>query len=199
LFGGTEITDIHSYKELSEKISGLEKAYLLLYKSGSELSVCALNNIQKAAGKTAGAVFFKTDVSAVKDIHGVFNIDSVPALLIFENGKYVNVLKGCHEDSFFDAYFSSSVHRHNTSPETEQKNVVVYSTPSCGWCNRLKSYLRSNGIVYTEIDVSRDEHAMEELVRRTGQMGVPQTDIGGEIIVGFDKARIDALLGIKGA
>jgi glutaredoxin-like YruB-family protein len=195
--GGAEIKDIHSYAELNENLNGLEKTYLLLYKSGSELSTCALENINKAAGKLDGSLFLQSDVTQVKDIHGVFNIDSVPALLIFENGKYVNVIKGCHEDSFFDTYFNSSFHRTENNTEPNQKSVVVYSTPTCGWCKKLKSYLNANNIKYSEIDVSRDQHAMDELVRKSGQMGVPQTDIGGEIIVGFDKTRIDTLLNIK--
>lgn len=196
-FGGTEIIDIHSYAELDANLDGHEKAYLLLYKSGSELSTCALENINKAAAKSEGTLFLGCDVAQVKDVHGAFNIDSVPALLIFENGKYVNVIKGCHEDSFFETYFNSSFHRAGNDAEPNQKSVVVYSTPACGWCKRLKSYLNTNNIRYSEIDVSRDQRAMDELVRRSGQMGVPQTDIGGEIIVGFDKARIDALLNIK--
>jgi len=74
---------------------------------------------------------------------------------------------------------------------------LVYSTPSCSWCNTLKAYLKQNNIAFIEIDVSRDQKAADELVKRSGQMGVPQTDINGEIIVGFDKPRISRLLGLK--
>jgi glutaredoxin len=56
------------------------------------------------------------------------------------------------------------------------KRVTVYSTPTCSWCNTLKAWLRRNNIPFTDMDVSRDEHAAQELVRRTGQQGVPQTD-----------------------
>ena len=51
--------------------------------------------------------------------------------------------------------------------------------------------------LFREVDISRDERAAQELVRRSGQMGVPQTDIDGRIVVGFDKARLDELLGIE--
>ena len=54
-----------------------------------------------------------------------------------------------------------------------------------------------NGITFTDIDVSRDEHAARMMVQRSGQQGVPQTDINGEIIVGFDKNRINKLLNIQ--
>lgn len=75
--------------------------------------------------------------------------------------------------------------------------VVVFTTPTCSWCNRLKAYLRERQIGFREVDVSRDRAAARDLVRRTGQMGVPVIEIDGRPVVGFDKPRIDALLGLK--
>ena len=60
-----------------------------------------------------------------------------------------------------------------------------------------KKYFREKGIKFTDIDVSRDQSAARDMVRRSGQMGVPVIDIGGKIIVGFDRPRMNALLGIK--
>jgi len=54
-----------------------------------------------------------------------------------------------------------------------------------------------NHIVFREVDISCDEKAAQDLVRRSGQMGVPQTDIDGRIVVGFDKQKLDAILGIR--
>jgi glutaredoxin-like YruB-family protein len=75
--------------------------------------------------------------------------------------------------------------------------VVVFTTPTCSWCNRLKAYLRERQVGFREVDVSRDQSAARDLVRRTGQMGVPVIEIDGRPVVGFDKPRIDALLGLK--
>jgi glutaredoxin 3 len=75
--------------------------------------------------------------------------------------------------------------------------VLVFTTPTCPWCNRAKSYLRGRGVPFREVDVSRDPGAARDLVRRTGQMGVPVIEIDGRPIVGFDQARIDALLGLR--
>lgn len=75
--------------------------------------------------------------------------------------------------------------------------VIVFSTPTCPWCNRAKSYLRSRGVQFRDVDVSRDDAAARDLVRRTGQMGVPVVEIDGRSIVGFDQARIDAALGLR--
>ncbi len=78
-----------------------------------------------------------------------------------------------------------------------QPRVIVFSTPTCGFCNQAKSYFRQKGIKFTDIDVTRDQAAARDMVRRSGQMGVPVIDIGGRIIVGFDRPKINQLLGIK--
>lgn len=74
--------------------------------------------------------------------------------------------------------------------------VVVFTTPTCSWCARAKSYLRKQGVRFKEVDVSRDPQAARDLVRRTGQMGVPVIEIDGRPIVGFDQRRVDQLLGL---
>jgi len=72
-------------------------------------------------------------------------------------------------------------------------NVTVYTTPSCPWCSRVKSYLRSKGISFVEKDVSSDMAAAQEMYSISGQMGTPVTRIGSEVIVGFDQAKLDRL------
>ena len=74
--------------------------------------------------------------------------------------------------------------------------VMVYSTPSCSWCQLVKEHLTTSGISFEDIDVSTDMTRAQEMVSKSGQMGVPVIDIDGEIIVGFDRARIDSLLEI---
>ncbi len=76
------------------------------------------------------------------------------------------------------------------------QRVVVFSTPTCPWCDRAKAYLRQQRIPFREVDVSRDRAAARDLVRRTGQMGVPVVEIGGKPVIGFDRVKIDRLLGI---
>ena len=71
------------------------------------------------------------------------------------------------------------------------KEIKVFSTPTCPWCTKLKEYLDEKKIKYKSIDVSQDQEAASEMVKKSGQMGVPQTEINGKIIVGFDKEAID--------
>lgn len=75
--------------------------------------------------------------------------------------------------------------------------VKVYSTPTCPYCVTLKTFLEGHGIVFEDIDVSQDEKAREEMIKKSKQMGVPVVDIDGQIIVGFDKEKISQLLSIK--
>ncbi len=72
--------------------------------------------------------------------------------------------------------------------------VKVYSTPTCPWCVREKEFLKENNIAFEEINVAADEKAAQEMFDRSGQMGVPVTDVGGEIIVGFDKPKLKKAL-----
>jgi glutaredoxin-like YruB-family protein len=76
-------------------------------------------------------------------------------------------------------------------------NIIVFSTATCSWCKKLKSYLKSNGFAYKDIDVSRDAKALSDMIKKTGQQGVPQMWINNQPVVGFDKPKIDRLLGIN--
>ncbi len=78
------------------------------------------------------------------------------------------------------------------------KSVTIYTTPTCVYCRMAKDYFKANNVAYTEKNVYEDVAAREMMFDKSGQMGVPVIDIEGEIIVGFDKPKIAALLGIGG-
>jgi glutaredoxin 3 len=84
-----------------------------------------------------------------------------------------------------------------TGQTSSQPRVIVFSTPNCPFCNMAKRYLRERGIKFRDVDVSRDAAAARDMVRRSGQQGVPVIDINGKIVVGFDRPKIDRLLGLK--
>jgi glutaredoxin 3 len=73
-------------------------------------------------------------------------------------------------------------------------SVVVYTAPACGFCHQVKAYLRQRGIPFTEHDVSRDRAAAMQMIQLSGQQGVPVVVIDGQVVVGFDRPRIDQLL-----
>ncbi len=192
------IKPIASYQELIESLKKDQKNYLLLYKSGTDASECSIKNLQVAAEKAGTASIMTADVNQVRDIHTRFNVSSAPSLLVFEGEQFINVVKGCNEPAYYISLFEES-YFHPLSGENSprQKHVTVYTTPSCSWCTTLKRYLRSNNIRFSEVDVSQNQQAAEQMVRKSGQQGVPQTHIEGQIIVGFDKNRINTLLGIQ--
>ncbi len=75
--------------------------------------------------------------------------------------------------------------------------VKVYSTPSCPYCLVLKEFLKSYKIEFKDIDVANNKKEAEEMIQKSGQMGVPVVEIDGKIVVGFDKGKITELLNIK--
>ncbi len=78
-----------------------------------------------------------------------------------------------------------------------QPRVIVFSTPTCTYCNAAKRYFREKGVKFNDVDVTRDPAAARDMVRRSGQQGVPVIDIGGRIVVGFNRPVIDQLLGLR--
>ena len=78
-----------------------------------------------------------------------------------------------------------------------QAKVVVFSTPTCTFCNQAKRYFREKNIRFTDVDVSRDQSAARDMMRRTGQMGVPVILINNKAIIGFDRPKINKMLNIK--
>ncbi len=78
-----------------------------------------------------------------------------------------------------------------------QPRVIVFSTPTCTYCNAAKRYFREKGVRFKDVDVSRDQAAARDMLRRSGQMGVPVIDIGGKIVVGFDRPKINHYLGLS--
>jgi glutaredoxin 3 len=77
------------------------------------------------------------------------------------------------------------------------KSVKVYSTKTCPWCYRAKDFFTENKVKFTDYDVAVDEKARDEMMEKSGQMGVPVIDIDGTIIVGFDQQKIKQALGLK--
>ena len=78
---------------------------------------------------------------------------------------------------------------------TPTHSVTIYSADWCAFCHAAKDYLDKIGVTYTEKNVEDDQTAAVEAVKKSGQMGIPVLDIDGQVIVGFDRPKIDAALG----
>lgn len=136
------------------------------------------------------------DVGVTKGLHTRFGVTSVPTVVAFRNGRVQRTIVGAQSAE----YYARALLGESSGPKREAgkraHRVTVYVTNTCPWCTRVKTYLREHHVAYDEINVSNDEGAAKRMVQRSGQQGVPQLDIDGSFVVGFDKGRIDALLGL---
>ncbi len=193
-----EVKNIHSYQELQQALSLSKKSYVLLYKGGSEQSECALNNFKKVEIESGDISAMAVNVAEVRDIHEQYGISSVPVLLEFNGSEFINVLKGCLGTDHYKSYFEKTIYELKSGSEDKpSKRVTVYTTPTCPWCTTVKNFLRKHGIRYTEVDVASDQNAAKSMVAKSGQQGVPQTEINGEMVIGFDQSKLNRLLDLK--
>lgn len=75
--------------------------------------------------------------------------------------------------------------------------VEIYSTPSCGYCKLAKEFMKERNVEFTEFDVAADVEKRQEMVEKSGQMGVPVIDIDGELMIGFDRGTLAKILGVE--
>lgn len=76
------------------------------------------------------------------------------------------------------------------------KDVIIYSTPACHFCHMAKDFFKEKGIKYTEYNVLTDLEKRQEMIEKSGQLGVPVILIGDHVMIGFDQAEVSSLLGI---
>ena len=76
-------------------------------------------------------------------------------------------------------------------------DVTIYTTPTCVYCKSAKEFFKENNVEYVEKNVAEDEQARNDMVEKSEQLGVPVIDVNGNIIIGFDEAKLSELLGIK--
>lgn len=189
---------ITSYADVSAKLANNSRSLMLIYKSGHRESECAYQNLDLALQDTSPISAYSVDVNSVLDIHPKYGITSVPSLLLFENAEFKDVAEGCHNNKHYKKFIAKTISATKAKAEVKPaKSVVVYSTPSCSWCNSLKTWMQQNRIVYSDIDISRDDKAAQDLIKRSGHQGVPQTDIDGQIVVGFNQPLLKELLEIQ--
>jgi len=192
------VREIGSYDELQQELVKTKNAYLLLYKKQSSQSECALQTLQNVELESKDISLYAADVSEVRDIHEKYGIKSVPSLLEFDEAKFKNVLKGCLDQAYYKSYFENIIYKNESEANYKpSKSVTVYTTPTCPWCTTVKNFLRKNRIAFSEVDVASDQAAAKSMVSKSGQQGVPQTDINGEMVIGFDQAKLNRLLELK--
>lgn len=164
----------------------------------SDAAQRALSELEEFSREHEDVPVYVVDVEEVSGLHKEFDVETVPTVLALEDGQVSAFVEGVQSARFYAVHLSGAapVHAAQGGRGTPRR-VVVYSGPGCPACGRLKAYLRQHGVSFREVDISRDPRAAEKIARRSGKMAVPQTDINGRLVVGFNQAQLDGLLGIE--
>ncbi len=193
------IKEVDGLATLRAAIDGEDSAVVGFFGAFSERSERQRPVFDELSAKHPETSLYLVDVGRVKDVHRHYGVTSVPAVIKVRGDRVVQVIAGERPLSEYEALVSGRPLAAAPGEEgaVRPRRVTVYTTPTCPWCTRVKDYLRKNGISFREVDVSRDLDAGRQLAARTGQRGVPQTDVDGQFVVGFDQQRLDQLLGLS--
>lgn len=164
----------------------------------SAASKKAQPEFERFAQKHEGMQALLVDVAKVKGVHKQFGVANVPTVIRLKDKEVMQLVVGPQTADGYERALEAGTMAFSADGEESKKQprVVVYTTPTCTFCGQVKTYLRKNGVRFSEIDVAADESAARSMMSRSGQAGVPQLDIGGTIVVGFDKKKINDRLGI---
>ncbi len=163
----------------------------------SEAARRAVAELEEFSREQDGVPVYVVDVQEVRGVHKEFGVKKVPTVLAVENGKVTRFIEGVQSARFYAVHLSgAAASRARGAGQATVRRVIVYSGPGCPACGQLKTYLRRRGVAFREVDISRDPRAADKIARRSGMMAVPQTDVNGRLVVGFDRAKLDRLLGI---
>lgn len=187
-----EISDSVHFDRILDQKPDLLMA--LFYTQSSELSRRSLESLKEVKENHDEVVICKIDASRIRDIHPRYHIQSVPTLVVFRGGLQAEIVTGVQTTGFYEQLLK----KRPTGGQdgVSAPRVTVYSTPTCPYCTMVKDYLKSKNITFTDIDVASDQQAAMELVQRTGQQGVPQTEINGSFVIGYNTRELDRLLNL---
>ena len=185
-----------------EHLKNLQKKHkdilvLAFYGAFSDAAKRALMEWKQFSAENGDIPLYIINVQKLKGIHKKFGINGVPTVIIIKNGGAIHRIEGVQNYRFYErVVLDISTQPAGKKGKEERRNryVVVYSGPGCPACGSAKRYLRKHRIRFREVDISKDQQAAKRLTARSGQMAVPQIDINGELVVGFDQAKIDRLL-----
>jgi glutaredoxin-like YruB-family protein len=183
-----------------EEIQKSHQDFLILFFFGNFSSSAkrALEEIENFNKENKEMPVYGIDVEKIKGIHKLFEVVSVPTVVAIKNGEIIQKIEGVENSQFYTRIFSAAhPSSHKKSEKVASHRIIVYTTPTCPACRSVKTYFRTRNINFREVDVSQDSNSAQMLVKRSGQMAVPQIDIDGHLIVGFDSVKINKLLSIN--
>jgi len=172
-----------------------ELLMLFFYADFSSAAKRSLSEIKQFSEENKQVPIYIVDVQKISGIHKRFGVESIPTVLMLQKGKVTKKIEGVESSKYYSSILSGIHSTHfRTGHKKTAPQVTVYVSPGCPHCGSAKAYLQHQGLQIRVIDISRDRYAAERLAQRSGQMAVPQIDINGQLVIGFDKAKIDRLL-----
>lgn len=183
-----QVKDEEHLNKLQNKYKDL--LVLAFYGSFSDAAERAREELKQFGSENRDIPLYLVDVQKLKGIHKQFSVSSVPTVVVIKDGEIRHRIEGVQNYRFYERIIMdiSAPPPEKGSDGKKKRYVVVYSGPGCPACGSAKRYLRKNRIRFREVDISKDEQAAKRLVARSGRMAVPQIDINGELVVGFDQA-----------
>lgn len=149
-----------------------------------------IEDVEKEYGKQ-GVSFVTLDLDANPSFTSYYRIAGLPTVIFFKDGAMKGLYMGVKTIAEFRQIVTDLI---EGKKKTGTPAVKVFSTPTCPYCHMVKDYLKQRDVAFEDIDVSKDRDAAMQMVQKSGQMGVPQLWINGEVVVGYDTARIDELI-----
>jgi len=193
----TIIENITSAEQFDRVLNQKPELFMVLfYTESSAKSQHSLKALEQLKKNNADLPIYKIDASRVRDIHPRYDIHAVPTLIAFRNGKAAEIISGVQTEGFYARLLEKPAIYSSKDSNGQTHRVTVYTTPTCPYCDMVKKYLNSKNVSYSEVDVASDRQAASELVQRTGQQGVPQTDIDGSFVIGYNTKELDRLLNL---
>lgn len=190
---------IQNEQDLQPLLDGNQELLLAFLIEQNQGSSAARGALEQALASNPEAKAYSVDARAVRNLSSRFQVTAVPTVLRVRGPDTLDRLVGPQSPGTYAALMKPklrSTSQNQTKPNS-QPSVKLYVTNTCPWCRKLESYLDRRGVRYSKVNVSTDLAAAHAMVRKSGQQGVPQAEIDGTMVVGFDKARIDNLLGLS--
>jgi thioredoxin len=137
--------------------------------------------------------YLKMNVELNRDMAEILGIQGIPTVVVFKDGRIVDQRVGVQAKQDY----LRAIEQAKGSKASDPKKVIVFGTPTCPYCHQVKAYLKEKGVAFEDVDVFLDPAKADQMVARSGQMGVPQLWINDLVVVGFNRPQINMMLGIR--
>jgi len=186
-----ELVDSKSFKEQILEKKGVVVIDFFATWCGPCKTLSPIMEELSAENKNPAIRFAKIDVDQNGELAGLYGVMSIPTVVILKDGKFVTQFVGVQtKETYRKASLDALAYKAPAKPD-----VTLFTTPTCPYCHLAKAYFKEQKIAVTEIDVTKDNEMARKMIDRSGEMGVPQIWINGQVVIGFNKPQIELILG----